>query len=182
MIIKEIAAIICGIGLFFLYFIILYLLRSRSVKKNIKKKATIIIGDKSTVLLGVNNEKIFEIKPNTMVYKIKRRGKFKIISFGGINETVKPKVNSWKSQYKTVDIIRDKDIIAKLEHFWFNYITYLSLKAKERIGLSKFAIPSLELKVDVSSEKTRDIIFAELKKIETINKPKLFNILNIGSR
>lgn len=180
--IKEIAAIVFVIGLFFLYYKIMCYFRSKSIKKNINDKVTIIIEEESTVLIGANNQQIFKIKPNTMVYKRQKGNRYKIISFGSIAKSLGSKINSSEKQYHTVNFIRDKEQIEQINHFWYDYVTYLSLKAKECIGMSKLAIPSLDLRVEVSSERIRDFIFSELKKIETINKPKLFIILDVTKR
>jgi hypothetical protein len=149
-------------------------IRKLRIKKGSDKKGVIIIKDDETAFLNEAGQQILR-EPNLVVYK---GNKLLLIGSSGDIQTIEDRYDIRKLSRKNFVKELD-DVLHDLKDFWYHYMTYFVLKSKNLNGISSFPIPSVSVRIDVSSKAVRDKIQMELEKAKTVKKPRVYNILDI---
>jgi hypothetical protein len=168
--------------IFVIFVIVFYLayskgidaIRKLRIKKGLDKKGVIIIKDDETEFFDEVGQQIFR-EPNLVIYQ---GNKLLLIGSSEHIQTIEDRNNIRKLNRKNFVKELD-DVLHDLKDFWYHYMTYLVLKFEKLTGISSFVIPSVSVRIDVSSKAIRDKIQMELEKAKTIKRPRVYNILDV---
>ena len=145
------------------------------IKKGLSKIIKIIINDNETVILD-QAEKELCFEPNFVFLKNNRA-----ISFGSVDALNKAEHNLSKKDLQQIHFIHNFDQVEKLlDDFWYQFITYYTLKYKRENKVSSFITVSASINIEVSSTTLKEKIRLGIESARLIKKPKLYNIININ--
>ncbi len=179
---NYIIEICCALIVYIFYSIITDTITSVRLRKGIINKISIHITDNETTITDNIGTEILR-EPTIVNYTIHKRGRVRILNIGDPNYIYNLDSNSHAFRILQSNFIEDYETeMTRIDDFWYQYLTYYSLRSKKISRISSFAIVAVSISIEVTSHSIGDKIKLELQKsIQTI-RPKLFNIVEIKMR